>query len=364
MFAPRFPRLRRCLSGFAVAVSWLLSPAVHAASPGVGVTSIEVADPVGGGAMPGHVFYPSSTRIEAPVGIALQQVEAVPDAPALSGARPLVVISHGQGGDSLGHHDLASHLAREGFVVAALTHPRDNVRDPGGVGTAEVLFGRPVQVRALLSALLDDPRWAPSIDPARIGVAGFSDGGYTALLLLGAVPRFDRYVGYCERRPQDRDTCGFIERLGARQDGGFAAHTAALDRARTRWGATADPRIRAAFLMAPSSVMFDRDGVAAVDRPVFLYYADEDRRLIPAEHALHLAPLLRVPPEVRAIPGADHWVFLAPCSPALAEAAPPICSDPPGVDRTTVHARINADAVAFFRRALGAEAPGGDARHP
>ncbi|WP_132999770.1 alpha/beta hydrolase family protein [Luteimonas arsenica] len=348
----------------------VLPSALLATTPGAGIKPIQVVDPVAGGTMPGYVFYPSPQPVDSPVAIALHLVDATPDAPAEPGAKPLVVISHGQGGENLGHHDLATHLARAGFVVATLTHARDNPRDSSGAGTAEVLFGRPLQIQALVSTLLDDPHWAPLIDPGRIGVAGFSDGGYTSLLLVGAVPRFDRYAGYCERQPQDRDTCSFIEQLGARSDidgdgdgdgmKGFLAHAASLDGARTRWGETADPRIRAAFTMAPSSVMFDREGATSIDRPVFLYYGTKDRRLIPAEHALHLAPLIRSTVEVREVPGADHWVFLAPCAPALAEAVPEICGDPPGVDRAAVHAQVNADAVAFFRRTLApAPAPGG-----
>jgi len=51
-------------------------------------------------------------------------------------------------------------------------------------------------------------------------------------------------------------------------------------------------------------------------------------------------------------PKADHWVFIPPCTPELAEAVPDICADPPGVDRAAAHARINADALAFFRKTL------------
>lgn len=36
---------------------------------------------------------------------------------------PLVVVSHGRGGDSVGLHDTAEALADAGFVVAAINHP-------------------------------------------------------------------------------------------------------------------------------------------------------------------------------------------------------------------------------------------------
>jgi hypothetical protein len=53
------------------------------------------------------------------------------------------------------------------------------------------------------------------------------------------------------------------------------------------------------------------------------------------------------------IPKAGHYVFLSPCSPALAKDAPGICKDPQGVDRVAVHREINARALAFFRKSLG-----------
>src|SRR5690606_2131318 len=141
----------------------------------------------------------------------------------------------------------------------------------------EVLFGRPLQVQALVSHLLGSARWGGKIDAGRIGAAGFSDGGYTALLLAGAVPRFDRYAGYCRRNPGDRDTCAVIEGLGGDGTGDFAGfldYARSLEQARQAMGDTADPRIRAVFLMAPTSVVFDEAGVEPVRVPVFLYYGE------------------------------------------------------------------------------------------
>lgn len=321
---------------------------------GAGFASVDIEDPVGGDRMSGIVFYPSSQVSPSATRIGLHDVQASRGLAPAPGRWPLVVISHGQGGEQLGHHDLATHLSRGGFIVASITHPRDNYRDTSGVGTAEVLYGRPAQVQALVSHLLEDPSWAPLIDPDRIGAAGFSDGGYTVLVLAGAVPRFDRYVGYCGRHPGDRDTCDVIAGLPGGDDGleGFRAHADQLHRSRTRWGETADARIKAVFAMAPTSVVFDEPGASTIDVPVFVYYSDKDSRLIPSEHALHLVPLVRSPTEIRKVEHADHWVFLAPCSTDLAREVPVICSDPPGVDRAAVHERILADALDFFRRAL------------
>jgi predicted dienelactone hydrolase len=49
---------------------------------------------------------------------------------------------------------------------------------------------------------------------------------------------------------------------------------------------------------------------------------------------------------------AGHFDFLAPCPPALAHIAPPICSSAPGFDRAAFHQEFNRDVVAFFARTL------------
>ncbi|MEJ8630132.1 hypothetical protein P0F65_10380 [Sphingomonas sp. I4] len=74
------------------------------------------------------VWYPASgTPIHKRFGLYAQAI--VPDAGVPAGRHPLVIISHGTGGDFAGHVDTAVALARAGFIVAALTHPGDNWRD-------------------------------------------------------------------------------------------------------------------------------------------------------------------------------------------------------------------------------------------
>lgn len=321
---------------------------------GVGIAPIKVTDPVNGGQMPGFVFYPSTRPAGGTMPIGPYNVAAAFGASAQPGDRPLVVISHGHGGSDLGHHDLATWLAGHGFIVATIEHPKDNFHDQSGTGNSTVLVGRAVQVRAAINTLLADPRWKPLIDPARIGVAGFSAGGYTSLLLVGAQPRFDRFIDYCQRHPDDVDTCAPAQKYKPAE---LVSALAAIQKDLTRWGPTADPRIKAAFVMAPLSLIFDKAGAGAINRPVDLWYGENDHVLLPAENALHIKPLIRTLASSTMVPKADHWVFLAPCSAELAKEAKEICSDPPGVDRTAVHARLNADALAFFRRAFGMSTP-------
>src|SRR3546814_17786498 len=84
--------------------------------------------------------------------------------------------------------------SRNGFIVATIEHPRDSFRDSSGNGHAAVMAGRPIQVSATISALLADPRWKRLVDADRIGVAGFSAGGYTSP--IGRAPCRDRVCQY------------------------------------------------------------------------------------------------------------------------------------------------------------------------
>ena len=340
---------------------WLLlwlavaCPAAAQTPTGVGFAAISIHDPVSGGTMPGYVFYPAmQTGGESQVGPYL--LHATRDAHPVVGAKPLVVISHGHGGSDLGHHDLAVYLAGHGFVVATLEHPKDNYHDTSGYRTAAVLIGRPIQVKATIDLLLTDPRWSALIDPARIGVAGFSNGGYTALLTIGAVPRFDRVATYCRDHTDDTETCGTPKAIAAllhlTGQPSLQAYLGTLQEKLDHWGTPDDPRIKAAFVMAPPGLLFDQAGLAHVDRPMFLYYGQDDKVLPPRYNALHIAPLVKTLVGTRMIPAAGHYVFLSPCALPLKKEMPEICVDPPGVDRAAVHRQLNADALAFFRKTL------------
>jgi predicted dienelactone hydrolase len=348
--------VRSAAACFLLAFALLALPAGGSAQTvtGVGFQPIRIRDPVNGGTMPGYVFYPS-TQPSKITRIGPYELHAVRDAPAISGPKPLVLISHGHGGSDLGHHDLAVYLAGHGFIAATLEHPKDNFRDASGDGHPEVEIGRPIQVKATISTLLDDARWKTLIDPQRIGVAGFSNGGYTALLLVGAVPRFTRFLEYCAAHPSDPNMCGNLGAFkaeAARRGQTPEQMLATMQSEFHRWGDPHDSRVKAAFAMAPMSLVFDNAGLASIHRPVFLYYAQDDQVLKPKYNVLHVAPLMKTLVGIRMIPKAGHYVFLSPCSLQLTREAPGICNDPPGVDRAAVHRQIDADALAFFRRTL------------
>jgi predicted dienelactone hydrolase len=266
------------------------------------------------------------------------RLHATRDAPVAAGRHALILLSHGSGGSELGHADLAEALARAGYIVAAPRHLGDSYDAPQGRGSDVQLTGRPWQAVATLDAVLADARFSPAIDDRRIGMAGFSAGGYTTLVMAGAHPDLSLQVAHCRAHPDDAELCagGLQTTLGVTRPG---------------WALPHDARVRAAVAMAPLSVMFDARGLVDVTVPLRIYKAADDQLL---QNRFNTDPLLRAlprPAEQVEVPG-NHFVFLAPCSDALRAVAAVLCTDPPGVDRAAVHARLNAEIVAFFDRSL------------
>jgi predicted dienelactone hydrolase len=317
-------------------VSLLLATAASAQVRGVGLHSLQLADPVGEGTTRAEVFYPAA-QPSTSFDIDLFQVDASRELEPIPGRHPLILLSHGHGGSRWGHHDLASALARKGFVVATLDHAGDSFADPSGAGTDRVWLGRAVQLRALLDAVLAEPKLSARVDASRIGAAGFSAGGYSVLLLAGARPDFSRLERQCAKR-KDSVLCSELGRVQVTRPSLMSARV--------------EPRVRAVFAMAPVGVFFDKEGLKDVKVPVRLYAAAEDRVLPVADHADHIRDSLPSRPEYTRVPRAGHFVFLAPCKPGKAKAVPELCVDPPGVDRKKLHQQLASEAERFFRRAL------------
>ena len=90
-----------------------------------GLQRIEVPAGGGGAAIAGAVWYPCARPVTE-VALARLHVTASPDCPVTGNGLPLVVISHGYGGNLAGHHDTAETLADAGFVAVAINHPVDS----------------------------------------------------------------------------------------------------------------------------------------------------------------------------------------------------------------------------------------------
>lgn len=259
-------------------------------------------------------------------------------AEAATAPHPLIVISHGNGGDYRSHYDTAAALAKAGFVVAALTHTGDNWRDQS---RATDLVGRTRQLSALIDHMTQQWDGRAAIDAGRIGAFGFSAGGFTVLAAAGGDPDLNRLADHCRANPDFYD-CRLIGRhVGAMKDGAAAPRL------------PHDARLKALVVAAPAlGFAFSRQGLAKVAQPVQLWQAGADQILPAPFYVEPVRDALPVAPEYRRVEGAGHFDFLPPCSLELAAAAPMICAPTPGFDRAAFHETLNREVLRFFREHL------------
>ncbi|NMY74705.1 dienelactone hydrolase [Pseudomonas sp. WS 5071] len=328
-------RARALLMLFLFCSPWAVQaePSLHWS---VGFHRLTFLDPLDERPMHAIAFYPSTGK-EGRSRIGTYQIDATENARIATGRYPLLMLSHGNTGTPLALHDVATALARKGFVVVAVLHPGDNYKDHSRLGTLSNLYGRPMQISAAIDATLRDRRLSRYAVPDEVGVIGYSAGGETALILGGAQPDLERLRRYCQERPGDRDACTRQGELIADRDDLVPV---------------ADARVQALLLLAPLSLMFGRDTLSEVHVPVLLYSGDGDKLVFPDKNSDALARKLPTAPEFKIIPGAGHFVFMAPCTDEQMATMPGLCTDAEGVDREDVHRDLIYEAGRFFRQSL------------
>ena len=126
--------------------------------------------------------------------------------PEGSGPFPVVVVSHGAGGDWDTHFAQAKHLASHGYAVLCLEHVGSNrERMTSGlrlmknldamIHDADEVLARPKDVSFALDRAnewnRDHPKMKNRLDLGRVGMMGHSFGAYTTMVVCGMRPALD-----------------------------------------------------------------------------------------------------------------------------------------------------------------------------
>lgn len=113
------------------------------------------------------------------------------------GQFPLVVLSHGSGGNAANLGWLAKPLAEAGFMVVAPNHPGTTSGDSRPAETVK-FWNRPMDLSAVLTGVINNSDFGKHIDQHNITVAGFSLGGFAALSAVGARVNAEAFAQYCD----------------------------------------------------------------------------------------------------------------------------------------------------------------------
>ncbi|WP_206309065.1 hypothetical protein, partial [Streptomyces sp. A1136] len=167
---------------------------------------------------------------------------------------------HGTGGSYLGHYDTAIALAEAGFVVAAVTHTGDNYADQS---RSLFILERPRHISRVIDYMLSGWSGHVQLDAQKIGMFGFSAGGFTTLVSIGGRPDMVKIAPFCAAHTAD-----FACQLIARNRGVVSTVAAAVPAK----DGTKDDRIKAAVVAAPAiGFTFSPDGLREVTMPVQLW---------------------------------------------------------------------------------------------
>ncbi|WEK50190.1 MAG: hypothetical protein P0Y66_21505 [Candidatus Kaistia colombiensis] len=298
-------------------------------------------------------WYPAVETVSNPPSVSSSWLKAGPvarDAELRPQGRPypVVLLSHGTGGVAAGLEWLGSRLAQNGFIAIGINHHGNTGAEPYRAEGFICLWERARD----LSALLGDESWRERLRgryESHAHVAGFSAGAYAAMLLMGARVTYSQFEPDNPVRSPLRGPAEFPNLADAipRLLESSPVFRASWERRRMDYS---DARFRSAFVLAPgrSVLGFDAGTLGCIDRPVRILVGDADA-IAPAslcsDWLHHHTPGSRL--EILGH-GAGHYVFVSEPTALGLQQAPAVFSDPPGVDRRTLHERVALSAKALF----------------
>jgi len=279
------------------------------------------------------------------------RAESVKDA-SISGKYPLIMISHGTGGGRLSLEWLADILVQHGFMVAAVDHWGNTYENKIAIDFVTP-WERPQDISFVLTGLLKDPKFGLAIDQDKIGMAGFSIGGYTTIAAAGGKLNFKALDDYGHTAggkqeltlPESPGLADFLKNGGEKQVEGSFKNSPKLLK---------DKRIKAFFAICPAigQGFVSKSQFKDLTRPLYIVEVESDS-ITPyktnAEHYHQLIPAS----QYKLIKGkANHYVFLSEAAEPVKKEAPVYFNDDPSVDRHVIHQQVGALAVEFFKEKL------------
>jgi predicted dienelactone hydrolase len=308
-----------------------------------GITTVRLYDEERSRPLVTEIWYPIEKDIpaEPTQGLWLRCAEAR-DAPLKTCQEkyPLIVMSHGNGGDRMNNAWLAEILAANGYIVASMDH-HGNTWNNKIADSFVKIWDRPIDVSFVVDQLLMHEHFGAVIDCRKIGFIGYSLGGHTGIWIAGGtVTRLNKEE--IQTIPVDQLPETINEELIDSID--FSPATASYR----------DRRISAVFLMAPAlGYLFDLGSLQAISIPVHIV-ASEGDKITPVENSANILASKIKQAAFTLIPGnANHYVFLNEVSKGgKLVLDKQLAFDPPNVNRAEIHEEIGQSAVDFFNHYL------------
>ena len=265
------------------------------------------------------------------------------------GRFPLVMLSHGALGAARNYSWIAEALARQGFVVAGVSHFGESyVYGSDSIDPQAVLqhWERPEDVRVALDFILSESAFRESVNGQRVGFVGHSSGGATALQLAGVRTDSQRMSHYCNSPKAIKDRgCDYARNVPDTALSQIQTPAAMHD--------YRDSRLRAFVALDPAlgPAFHDYSSVPPGLRVLLIASSNNDF-LTFEHHASAIAARLPQAQKLWLDNGKGHFVYLNPCALDIDANGVALCQDRSGVDRVGVQRQLRSRIVAFFKESL------------
>ena len=259
---------------------------------------------------------------------------------------PIVLISHGSGGNALQSSWLAEALVKLGYVVIAANHAGTTSRDSYPERTV-MIWERARDLARLLDWAETNPIEGLLMNAQMSGVIGFSLGGASALSVSGVRLSKTSFIDYCNSNAGLWD-CGWLT------DGGvdFSQIDTGLYEA-----SYTDNRIAATIAIDPALTQaVTKDSAINIHHPVLIVNFKPETGIPEAVRAADLAT--DIPDSLyHVVPKSWHFSFLSECS-LMGKlvigfsSEDNICSDSGVRNRGKIHREIIKTITSFLEQAL------------
>ncbi len=265
--------------------------------------------------------------------------------------RPVILLSHGFGGTARMMAWFALPLARAGYLVVAVDHPGNNGQDTMTAAGAALTWERAADLAAALKAAKADSVIGPHLDNTNVGVAGFSMGGFTALVAAGARVAPARIFAFCAADPKDAICQPQKEFALPMPEAQALLASPEFAGAAARAGENYRiPAVRGVLAIAPGMTQaLVPQSLTKLEMPVAILLGDADAVVPPSTNGLAVAKAIPGA-QLKVLPGVGHYDFLGTCTDA-GKAGSPLCTATVPQDQT--HKAATDMALAFFEKTLG-----------
>ncbi len=323
----------------------------------VGFLTLSHADQENGIRLDIAVWYPTESK-KSPSLIRGLPVpfRAVRKASPAEGSFPLILLSHPSSGTRFSAYDTAMELAKDGYVAAAVTHPKDNINHMPDALSWKLFADRVSDLSKTADLLLAHETLSSCIDASRIGVLGFDAGATAALIMGGALPSCENWKDYCRETSSDRDFyCnGWAKPRITKDICGKLPLTKSL----------ADTRIKAVCAVQPSFGMLLTEKALKYFHPALLLVRSEEKKADSktgkkaegkkeiGRDLVGMEKRFQMPPEEFRISTSAEGALLAPCPEALADELPDLCYSLSVQQRRELHEEFMPALKRFWNNNL------------